>query len=156
VIANLEAETHLFHIKRFGVALIGLLLLRLLVVVFAPVNYFGDRWIGIWRDFDKVELLLFCQTQSFATAQYAELLAVLIDYPKLWSPNGTIQASASTDTDSPLCIFNLGIVPDHTTEVKQVPFGPWGQGMNPHVLDVVVGVRPILQSFGNMLCLDRS
>jgi hypothetical protein len=49
----------LLHIKALGVPFVGLLLLSLLVVVFAPIDNFGYRRIGCWRYFDQVQLL-FC------------------------------------------------------------------------------------------------
>jgi hypothetical protein len=120
VVANLEPEAHLLHIKHFSVSLVNLLLLRFLVVIFAPVDNLDYWWVGIWRYLNQIQLLVFGQLQGFRAAHDAELFAVAVDYPKLWCPNGTIQASASADIGSPLCIFTVGIVPKEATGVNQV------------------------------------
>jgi hypothetical protein len=47
VFADFQAKTYLFHLECLGSFLVFLLLFRPLVVVFTPVDNFGDRRFGI-------------------------------------------------------------------------------------------------------------
>jgi len=102
MVADLEAKAHLLHFKNFGGLAVFLCLLRLLVVVFAPVDYLAYRWVGIWRYFDKVKLTIGGNLQRFAATEYPKLFTILVYYPKLWCTNLSIQARTGADYGSPL------------------------------------------------------
>jgi hypothetical protein len=112
MVANLETEAHLLHIKNLVVEAIFLSLLCLLVVKLAPVDYLADRRVGIWRNLDKVEFLLLRKHIRFARAHNAELFAICIDDPYLWCPNLSVQARTRADFDFSLVTFLTGSVTD--------------------------------------------
>lgn len=107
--ADLEAETHLFHVERFGGLAVLLQLLGALVVVLAPVDDLAHRRCGVRGDFYQIKLALLGNLQSFLAAQNAELLAVFVDDAQLRRPNLFIQASVFGYVLSPLIIIGLKV-----------------------------------------------
>ena len=107
VFANLETEAHLLHFKRFGTLLVALQLLGPLVIVLAPVDYFGDRWASVGRNLYEIKLAFFSQAESLVLGQNAKLLPILVDDPQFGSLNGAIQAGRLIDTGSLLMCINL-------------------------------------------------
>jgi hypothetical protein len=105
---DLESETHLFHIKRFGGFTVFLQLLSALVVVFAPVDNFADWRIGVGRDFNQIKITLLRYLEGFLLTEDAQLFAIFINDPQLWCPNLFIQAGElGYDLFSDLNINNL-------------------------------------------------
>ena len=101
MLANLEAQPHLLDVKYFRTSSVLLLLLRSLVVVFTPIDYFCDRRVGVGGNFDEIEALVRRDSQSFCACENTKLFAFLIDYPELGSLNCCIQAGIFADRLSP-------------------------------------------------------
>lgn len=112
VLADFEPQAHLLDVECLGAALVFLLLLGALVIVLAPVDYFGDGRLCIGGNLYEVEVLLSGELQSFCTREDAKLLAFLVDYPELGSLNGRIQAGVFADKSSPYIWRNSAIVTD--------------------------------------------
>lgn len=88
----------MLHLERFAGLAIQLLLLGALVVVFAPIDNFDYRRVGIWRNFYQVQLPFARNIKRFLPAQYAKLLAIFVDYSQLGCPNLFIQACIFANT----------------------------------------------------------
>jgi hypothetical protein len=105
VLADLEAKAHLLHVEAFRIAFVLLQLLSTLVVKLTPVDNFGHRWFGIWRNFDQIQTLLTSKIEGFLFGEYPELLAFGIDDSELRCLNGSIQASRFGDKSVSLLLF---------------------------------------------------
>jgi hypothetical protein len=105
VLANLEAQPHLFDVEYFCTASILLLLLCPLVIVFTPIDYFSNGRVGVRGNLYEVKILVCRNLQSFCTRENTKLFAFLIDYPELGSLNRCIQAGIFADRLSPRPIF---------------------------------------------------
>ncbi len=46
--AYFETQSHLLHLRGFGIFTISLQFLHLLVIVFTPVDNANHRWVGAW------------------------------------------------------------------------------------------------------------
>jgi hypothetical protein len=54
---DFETQPHLLDLRGLGMFTVSLHLLRLLVVVFTPVNDASYRWVGIRRNLNQVKFM---------------------------------------------------------------------------------------------------
>lgn len=92
MVANLQAKTHLLDLACFGSALVFLSLFGLLVVVFAPIDNFTNRGVGIWRNLYKIQLGSFCGIYRLAATKNAKLTSVFTYDTQKWRANRLVYA----------------------------------------------------------------
>jgi len=97
--ADLQPDANLLDLDRFSPAAAFILLFGALVVVFTPVDDFGDRRIGLRRNLDQVEPGGLSQLQRFGQSNYAALLTELINNPQFSCPNVLINPGRLSDRE---------------------------------------------------------
>ena len=73
---NLQTKSHLFEVNRFCGAPTTLLIFHLLVLIFAPIDNFGNWRICVRGDLYEIELCLSCGVERIFEWHYPELFAV--------------------------------------------------------------------------------
>lgn len=67
VLANFEAEAYLLEFTHLGMLAVPLLLFHLLILVFTPVDDFGNRRRCLWGDLNQIEPSVFGGLQCISS-----------------------------------------------------------------------------------------
>jgi len=101
VLADAQADAHLFEVQRFGFGAAFLGLFGALVVVFAPIYDFGHRRVGIGRNFYEVHFGLAGGGQGLIAAQNTQLAVVFADNTQLRGSYALVPARILSDVLTP-------------------------------------------------------
>lgn len=80
--ADLKPEAHLLEFTLLVAATVFLSFFHLLVLIFAPVDDFRYRWIGVWRNFNEIEPGVSGGFESVGSTYDAKLFTLFANYPK--------------------------------------------------------------------------
>ena len=91
-----DVRTHLDLLDLLRLLLLALLVGLLLGLIFvaADVEIFGDRRIGVGRDFNQVEADFGGLLDRFLGVHYAEVFAVFVNHPNFRGDDKLVEAGA--------------------------------------------------------------
>lgn len=93
VVADFEANLHLLKLGLFFTGFFAIFgfFFHLLVLIFAPIDDFDDRRVGVCSDFYKVNTFVSGENLGFAARHDAELLSISSDYANFWVTDFSVE-----------------------------------------------------------------